>query len=150
MTTTYDVEVEQIVQTVFSTMLKIDVARVPEGIPPNQDTLVASIQITGDWNGCVVLGLCPAASRAAAAEMFQIPIDDVTVADQQDVAGELANMIGGNFKSLLPGSSKLSLPTVVCGQEFGLRIHDAELLDDIWFGSDVGFMRTRVYTRIEK
>lgn len=150
MTTTYESDIEQVVQSVFATMLGIDVVRVDEGIPPNQDTLVASIQITGEWVGCVVLGLCPAAARGAAAQMFQLQADDVTDVDQQDVAAELVNMIGGNIKSLLPGPSSLSLPTVVAGRDFGVRVHEAEMISDVWFGSDVGFMRVRLYQAVAK
>ena len=33
-----------------------------------------------------------------------------------DALGEIANMVGGNVKSMLPGPSTLSLPSVVQGQ----------------------------------
>lgn len=148
--TTYEAEVEQVVQSICSTMLNIEMVRVEEGVPPNQDSLVASIQITGEWVGSVVLGLCPAAARAAAAAMLKMSDEEVTTADQEDVAAELVNMIGGNMKSLLPGPSCLSLPTVAAGREFGVRVLDAEMVDDVWFGSDVGFMRTRLYVKIDE
>ena len=46
---------------------------------------------------------------------------DVTEVDQQDVASELVNMIGGNLKSLLPGPSFLSLPTIVSGAHLACK-----------------------------
>jgi chemotaxis protein CheX len=146
-TTTYDAEVEQIVQTIFSTMLNVDLWRMPGEPATERVSLAASIQIAGEWFGSVVLGLSPAAARAAAAAMMHLSDPDVTDADQQDVAAELVNMIGGNLKSLLPGPSYLSLPTVAAGREFGVQVHDAELVDDVWFGSDAGCIRVRLYTK---
>jgi len=35
------------------------------------------------------------------------------MADMQDAIAELANMVGGNLKSILPGPSMLSLPEPV-------------------------------------
>ena len=146
-TTTHDAEVEQIVQYVFSTMLGIDVVRMPDSAPPDRDTLATSVQITGEWVACVVLSLSRPVARAATAAMLTMPAAEVTDADQQEVAAELVNMIGGNLKSLLPGPSSLSLPFVTAGREFGIRVHDAQLIDDLWFGSDGGFMRVRVFEK---
>ncbi len=39
-------------------------------------------------------------------------VDEVTEDDVADALGELANMIGGNVKSILPELSALSLPHV--------------------------------------
>jgi len=147
MLTTYDCQIEEIVQSIFSTMLNIDVARVDEEFPPTHDSLVTSIQITGEWVGGVMLGLSPAVARSAASAMFQVSSQDLTDADMQDVAAELVNMIGGNLKSLLPGPSSLSLPTVVSGNEFSMRMHHADLTDDVLLGSEVGWLRVRIYTK---
>jgi len=147
MSTTYDSQIGEIVQSIFSTMLNIDAARVEDDFPPSHDCLVTSIQITGEWVGSVVLGMSPTAACAAAAAMLRMPSHEVTDSDQQEVAAELVNMIGGNLKSLLPGPSCLSLPTVVTGHEFNLRMHGAKLTDDVLLGSDVGWIRVRMYTK---
>ena len=41
---------------------------------------------------------------------------DLTIAVPRSRIGEIANMVGGNVKSMLPGPSVLSLPSVVQGQ----------------------------------
>ncbi len=82
---------EQIAQGVFQTMLEIEL-------------------FPGDWNGNVSLMFSPDLSRNAASRMLKLATNDVTTTDQHEVATELANMIGGNLKSLLPSPSKLSLP----------------------------------------
>ncbi|MDX1945374.1 MAG: chemotaxis protein CheX [Pirellulaceae bacterium] len=147
MLATYEAEVEQILQSVYATMLGVDAVRDDNDFAPDEECLIAAIQITGAWTGCVTLGLAPATARGAAAAMLQIPAAEVTAADQEDTAAELVNMTGGNLKSVLPGPSSLSLPTVVAGRHFGFRVQGAELLHDLWFDSSLGGTRLRVYAR---
>jgi len=147
MMTTYTSEIEQIVQSIFSTMLSIHVERAEGEFPPGQDNLVTSIQITGEWVGSVVFAMSPTAARSVASAMLRMSSKDLTATDQQDVAAEIVNMIGGNLKSLLPGPSSLSLPTVVTGLDVNVRMHNAELTDDVLLGSDVGWFRVRIYTK---
>jgi chemotaxis protein CheX len=148
MLTSYDNVIEQIAQSVFATMLNIDLARVDEPPPPDHDLLLATVHIAGQWTGSVVLALSQEVARESAAAMLQVSSKVVTDADQQDVASELVNMIGGNLKSMLPGPSFLSLPTIISGREFGMEVHDAELLDDIVLACDLGLLRTRLYAKL--
>lgn len=147
MTATYDQELEQIVQSVFATMLNLDVLRVDEPASPAEDWLLATVNIAGAWTGTAVLALSQSLAVEAAAAMLPTPSPEVGLADQQEVAAELVNMIGGNLKSLLPGPSFLSLPTIVSGRAFGLQVHDAELLDDLVLAGEAGCLRVRLYAR---
>lgn len=142
---TYDEQIEQIVQSIFSTMLETDVSRVARGASEEGECLVSSVQITGQWVGSVVLCLSATTARSAASAMLRTASEDVTEADQQDIAAELVNMIGGNLKSLLPGPSSLSLPTVVAGPEFRVRMHKATLVDEVKFVSDAGSLQVSLY-----
>lgn len=146
--THYDEVIDQIVQSVFATMLNIDVARTVEPASSMHESPTAAVQIAGAWMGSVVLGLSPEVATAAAAAMLQIPADEATDDDRRDVAAELVNMIGGNLKSLLPAPSYLSLPTIVSGREFGLQVHDAEQLDDVEFVSSHGPLRVRLFIQL--
>jgi chemotaxis protein CheX len=93
----------------------------PEGIAPllpmpppsgSIDDVTASVSVTGAWRGHVLVSCSEAASRNAAAALLGIDLDDVSDDDVADALGELANIIGGNVKSLLPEPSALSLPHV--------------------------------------
>lgn len=137
--------VEEVVQAVFSTMLQMDVERMEVDQEFGQNYLLSSIQIAGGWMGSVVLSMSPEVSSAAASAMLQIEAGEVTDEDQQDVAGELVNMIGGNIKSLLPGPSLLSLPTVIAGENAGFRVHGAELIDNVLFISSAGQFQVRLF-----
>jgi chemotaxis protein CheX len=55
--------------------------------------------------------------------------------DVRDALGELANMVGGNIKGLLPGPTQLSLPLVVEGGKDALRILDTQPVSTVWFSS---------------
>ncbi len=89
----------------------------PRPDAPNRDPqpdggLVAWVSISGAWSGDVTIRLSPALATRLAREILQIEpssTDDVGV---RDVAGEVANMIGGNLKALLPEPCRLSLPQV--------------------------------------
>lgn len=72
--------------------------------------VTASVRVSGA-SACVVgVDLGHELVVDAAARLFGIPAHDVTEADLRDVAGELANVVGGNVKSMLPGPATLSLP----------------------------------------
>jgi chemotaxis protein CheX len=92
----------------------------PEGgnpllLTPKEGTndVAAAVSVTGAWRGHVVFECSSGASRHAAAALLGIPADEVSEADVVDALGELANIIGGNVKAMLPAPSALSLPYVV-------------------------------------
>ncbi len=76
----------------------------------------ASVSVTGAWRGHVVLSCSSTASKNAAAALLGVEFDEVTAEDIADALGELANIIGGNVKSLLPEPCALSLPHVLLGR----------------------------------
>jgi chemotaxis protein CheX len=74
--------------------------------------VTASVSVTGAWRGHVLVSCSDNASRNAAAALLGIELEEVTEDDVADALGELANIIGGNVKSLLPEPCALSLPHV--------------------------------------
>jgi chemotaxis protein CheX len=97
----------------------------PEGISPliptydeNQPSEVhSSVSITGSWTGHVVYASSNVAARRAAAAFLAMELDEVSQEDLSDVLGELANIVGGNVKAMLPPGCFLSLPQVVLAPE---------------------------------
>ena len=110
----YEEALEQISQMVLSTMLQIETVR--GDVATDAADVVASIGIHGGCNGELQLEFSPGLAKAAAAAMFHLDPAHVIDEDVRDMATELANMIGGNLKSLLPGPSKLSLPEIIAGR----------------------------------
>lgn len=92
---------------------------VPGGaLPPasglhREGLAVGAVSISGAWQGWVTLEVPGATATRLTAAM--LGGGDVVPAaeDVDDALGELANMIGGNLKSLVPAPSVLGLPVVV-------------------------------------
>ena len=147
---TLDDVIEQIAQSVFATMLNIDVMRNPAPDESVDEFLLAAIHISGAWTGSVVIGMSAEVADLSAAEMLRIPLTEVADVDRRETAAELVNMIGGNLKSLLPAPSFLSLPTIVCGSDFGVQIRDAELLDRVPLVCQAGPLNVRLYRQLPK
>ncbi|HEY5049299.1 MAG TPA: chemotaxis protein CheX [Acidothermaceae bacterium] len=80
------------------------------------DRITGCVYLSGAYTGSIMLQCSPPAARDAAAALFSMAPAAVTQAEVVDALGEIANMVGGNVKSMLPGPSTLSLPSVVQGQ----------------------------------
>lgn len=77
----------------------------------------ASVGITGPARASVVVEVSgPAADLVAVTMLALDPTSAPAPEDVADAVGELANMVGGNVKSLLPEPSELSLPVVAGGR----------------------------------
>jgi hypothetical protein len=78
-----------------------------------EDPLSSWVEIVGPWSGTVVITTGRATaedlSRALLKEHAPEVLEDE---DVEDALGELANVVGGNVKAVLPGPSVLGLPEV--------------------------------------
>src|SRR6476469_9111942 len=115
-------DLANIVENAVTMMLGVSLGDVIDGDPTSTYSLGASVQFTGEWEGAVVVGCSESFGREAAAALFASTADRVEPDEVADALGELANIIGGNVKPLLPGAANLSLPTVVRGAEVQLGI----------------------------
>ncbi len=79
---------------------------------PGRHEVTAWVSVSGGWQGLVVLACSSATASLAAASLLGTPLAEVTHGDVRDALGELANVLGGNVKSLLAPSCTLSLPGV--------------------------------------
>ena len=61
-------------------------------------------------------------------------VDDVI----RDVLGELANMIGGNLKCVLSQGIQLSMPSVIDGSDYSLRVCGVAARQQLAFQCDDG------------
>jgi chemotaxis protein CheX len=125
--------VAQIVESVFITMMNLDV--LPSQIPwsPSHDQLTSAVHLSGEWNGAVLFECnrwqaCRFAGRFLSMDPPEAVNDDV-----RDVLGELANMIGGNMKSAVTTGLTLSMPSVTDGSDYGLRVCGSEIQDRLGF-----------------
>lgn len=104
----------QTVGTVWEAMLALPVepAEHDASVRASAD-VAAAVHITGPWTGSVVLSCDVETARVAAAVMFGTDPATAAPADLYDAVAELANMVGGNLKGLMPEGCQLSLPEPV-------------------------------------
>jgi chemotaxis protein CheX len=127
---TFEASLAEVVSIVWSTALELPIA--PDnllGLPEHPGHTVAGvIQISGEWNGAVVIHVTERLAIRVTGIMLQMEQSAVVRGDIHDVLGEIVNMIGGNTKALLPEPSHLSLPVVVDGQDFRFWLPGASLV----------------------
>jgi chemotaxis protein CheX len=120
----------------------------PEGVSPLIPTgddgqpseVHASVSISGSWTGHVVYASSTEAARKAAAAFLALETSEVSQEDVSDVLGELANIVGGNVKAMLPPGCFLSLPQVVLASESATKYPNAERVSGlygVWDGEPV-------------
>jgi len=134
--TLVDDDIAEIVRDVWSSMLSLPVAVAPRAAGRTTGEVAAAIEVSGASDCVVSLETSPVGARAIAAAMFGMEEGDVTDAEVSDAVGELTNVIGGNIKSLLPGPSRLSLPTVTLGSQAPQRDTGAAALSEVTLASD--------------
>jgi chemotaxis protein CheX len=117
-------DVERLVQDIWSSVLSDD-AIVP--VAPSAEHLagrvfLACVSITGGTNASLQLACAPPVAERIARTMFQLDSGPVGEADLRDALGEIANMVAGNVKAVLPGPSQLGLPVVCEGHDVIARV----------------------------
>lgn len=130
-------QIERLVTDIWEQTLRLPVQTGDVGgaVSASQRVMAAYVQISGGWNGAVVLTCTAELAATAAATMFSVPPDAVSPRDELDALGELSNIIGGSIKALLPGPSHLSLPTVVGGESYAARVPGSRVLSRHHFES---------------
>jgi chemotaxis protein CheX len=130
-------QVREAVRAIWTVQLGLEIADAVLTADELQgDTVTASVNIHGDFTGSVLLRGSRALVRRAAEVMFVSHGGPVTDDDQRDVAGELANVIAGNLKALVPGHSSISLPTVIEGSAYSVHSLDASASREVGFTVD--------------
>ncbi|WP_028047245.1 chemotaxis protein CheX [Cellulomonas sp. URHE0023] len=139
-------QIFMIAQEVFAAMVDGDAGLLQpwDGDLPALDQAVSSwVDIHGDWLGRAVLTTEKSTADDLARALLDMGADEeVTEPDLVDAFGEIANVIGGNVKSLLPTQGSLGLPTVasvapllggaVVIQELRLAWRGRPLLVAVW------------------
>jgi chemotaxis protein CheX len=123
----------QIVESVFMTMMSLDVSPSDASWNPAGDRLTSFVHLTGDWNGAVLLDCNPRQACQFAGRILSMDPPDMVDDDVRDVLGELANMIGGNMKCCMPTGVRLSMPTVMEGRDYDMRICGSQILERVAF-----------------
>jgi chemotaxis protein CheX len=120
-------DITRLTEDIWLSTLGLAVRPADQTVPgrPGGRTLDGIVNITGDYHGAVVVQCQLGLAARLARVMFDLGPVRPTLADMQDALGEITNMTGGNVKALLPGTCHLSLPAVVEGEDYTIRIPGA-------------------------
>ncbi|WP_129339368.1 chemotaxis protein CheX [Cellulomonas endophytica] len=140
--TTVDTDqVLAIAEAVFSAMVDGDAGlllpwygELPEAVEP----LCAWVDLHGEVAGRAAL-VCEldTAHELARALLMMGPQEPIGESDLVDAFGEIANVVGGNIKSLLPVQGSLGLPQVALGTAPAVDAPVAEELRLSWRGQPI-------------
>jgi chemotaxis protein CheX len=111
-------DIRQFTETIWDAVLHLPIA--PSGpVDLSQgDTFAVTVRISGAWRGEVLFGCRHSFAERAASIMFALGKSQLDEFDIKDAVTELANMIGGQWKSLVPGPSSLLIPCIDNHQRF--------------------------------
>ena len=136
----YRSDLAQIVESVFETMLNVEARRTEMEWTPSTDVLTGAIHFAGAWKGAVLLECTKPQAYEFTHRLMSIPLPSSITDDVRDAMGELANMLAGNLKSVLPHGIGLSMPLVVEGTDYSLRVCGSSVIDRIPFSSEFGVL----------
>jgi chemotaxis protein CheX len=132
----YRNEIAATVQTVFETMFD-RAARFSESSGAPAGYFTAAVYYAGAWQGALLLECSAAQAESWAARLMLLP-GPVSADDARDGLGEVANVIAGNLKAVLPPGVGLSIPSVVQGSDYSLRICGGNLTERLVFEEELG------------
>ena len=113
---------DQTIASIFENMMGLEARPVESAGLGESNRVTARVHVTGSWNGMIMLEVSPDDACRIAGRFLSMDAPEAVDNDVRDVLGEVANMIGGNLKSALVPDGSLSIPEVVDGTDFSLRM----------------------------
>ena len=119
---------------IFTTMVMMDVS--VDGPPLAtsgvlEDTITGMIGLAGTHKGALAIHIPNRVAIAITSSFLGMDVDEIND-DVRDAVGELANMLGGNVKTILTQNGRdidLSLPSTIAGHEYNFKAtNDVELV----------------------
>jgi chemotaxis protein CheX len=137
-TEAYREDAIRVVGDVFRTMLRLEVEPVEAPWPPEDELVNVTIHYAGAWKGALLLECTREQACFFMGRLLGIEPPEELNDDVRDAVGELANMIAGNLKPVLPPGVALSMPTLVEGTDYALRVLGGNLASMVAFGCPAG------------
>ncbi len=143
-----DDDVMGLAEEIWESLLELSIQRIPDASDVDDAaTMTACIQFTGSWEGSLSIYCGDEFVRLAAGRMFASDPDGLSTEDVEDALGEIANVAGGNLKSLLPVGAEISLPTVVRGDRYAIHFPGSSVIASVPFECEGQPIRIVVFRR---
>jgi len=102
-------------------MMDIEVAGEPmDSLGPMRDSITGMVGLAGTGRGVLAVHIPNKVAMAITSSFLGMEVDEINE-DVQDAVGEIANMLGGNVKTILADrfdEIELSLPSTISGEEY--------------------------------
>jgi chemotaxis protein CheX len=121
----YKPELVEITERVWDSLFDVPLVPRDPGDPLGRSSgraISGCVHITGAWEGAVTLHCSETLAKLVTGAMFEMEPAEASDDDVRDALGELANMVGGNVKALLPEPCRISLPAVADGADYRLSV----------------------------
>jgi chemotaxis protein CheX len=110
---------------IFSSMvmLEITVKEILEDHDSLHDTITGMIGLAGTHKGVLAIHVPYKVAMAITSSFLMMDVDEITE-DVHDAIGEVANMLGGNVKTILSENGRdidLSLPSTIAGSQYSFQ-----------------------------
>ena len=111
---------------IFSTMIMMEItvsSQAQTAVKTLHDSISGIIGLAGKHKGVLAIHLPIAVAASITTSFLGIEVNEVNE-DVEDAIGELANMLGGNIKTILSEKGRdieLSLPRAIYGKEYGFQ-----------------------------
>ena len=145
----YREAIAQVTEAVFDTMLSDSVRLVAAPDAELATNFTGAVCYTGRWQGALVLD-CRQEQAARWAERLMPITPPATVEDALDGLGELTNVIAGNLKPALPSGVVLSIPSVIEGADYRLKICGGNIHETLYFEDEMGQFRVTLVQVVEE
>ncbi len=145
----HTLDVCQIVEDVFRTMLGLEVQRVSFPLSLGADQVTAAIHFAGAWKGAVLLECTKQQAFEFTSRLMGVAAPASMTDDVRDSMGELTNMVAGNLKSILTPGVGLSMPSILEGSDYALRICGGNIAFHQTYTGDLGPFRITLVEVLE-
>ncbi len=136
----YRQQIAEITASVFETMLGLPVRECGASTSEGPGELTAAVYYAGSWRGALLVECSTEQAMHWAAVLMSLE-PPLSVDDARDGLGELTNVVAGNLKPILPPGIGLSIPSVVQGSDYRLRICGGNLFERLEFEDESGRFR---------
>jgi len=128
----------RIAQDAFSAMAGIDLGSCDSHSVHDEMLISALLHYNDGAGGSVLIECGQKLAFELTSRVMSVPAPDFLDNDVRDVIGELANIIGGNLKALMPPDTRISMPEVLNGPEGRLFLSSEKRLSRICLACDIG------------
>ena len=136
-------DIQEIVEMIWTTLFDLPLEMTDAPGPDGGPAVTSFVHIDGAWRGVVMLQCPMALAVTLASSMFEgvhpvhgVPAPKVHEAEVRDALGEIANMVAGNVKALLPEPCSMSLPAVALGSDDTISVPGTTPVTSVPFSCD--------------